>query len=59
MPGAPDGEIPSIQPMAALFEQTVFVFEDILVQMLMEKCRITPQMMERRHTNLDGYMNLD
>ncbi|MGI6778437.1 MAG: sugar isomerase [Acetivibrionales bacterium] len=58
-PGAPNGEIPSIQPMAALFEQTLLVFEDIIIQLLMEKCNITPAMMERRHTNLDGYMDLD
>ena len=58
-PGAPDGEIPSIQPMAALFEQTIFVFEDIIIQMLMERCGITAEQMARRHTNLDGYMDLD
>ena len=57
--GAPDGEIPSIQPMAALFEQTIFVFEDIIIQMLMERCNITEAQMQRRHTNLDGYMDLD
>ena len=54
-----EGEIPSIQPMASLFEQTLFVFEDIIVQLLMEKLKIMPQQMERRHTNLDGYMDLD
>lgn len=58
-PGAPEGEIPSIQPMAALFEQTIFVFEDIMIQMLMERCQITAEEMARRHTNLDGYMDLD
>ena len=54
-----EGEIPSIQPMASLFEQTLFVFEDIIIQLLMEKLKITPQQMEHRHTNLDGYMDLD
>lgn len=57
-PGA-KGEIPSIQPMAALFEQTIFLLEDIIIQLLMEKLEITPEKMSRRHTNLDGYMNLD
>jgi 6-phospho-3-hexuloisomerase len=54
-----EGEIPSIQPMASLFEQTLLVFEDIVIQLLMEKLKITPEQMERRHTNLDGYMDLD
>lgn len=58
-PGAPDGEIPSIQPMAALFEQTIMVFEDIIIQLLMEKCDISAEQMARKHTNLDGYMDLD
>jgi len=57
-PGA-EGEIPSIQPMAALFEQTIFIFEDIIIQLLMEKLKITPQQMGKRHTNLDGYMKLN
>ena len=50
------GEIPSIQPMAALFEQTIFVLEDIIIQLLMEKVNITPEQMAKRHINLDGYM---
>jgi 6-phospho-3-hexuloisomerase len=53
------GEIPSIQPMAALFEQTIFVFEDIIVQLLMGKLGITPEQMAKRHTNLDGYMEFN
>ena len=51
-----EGEILSIQPMAALFEQTIFVFEDIIIQLLMEKLNITAEQMAKRHTNLDGYM---
>jgi len=51
-----EGEIPSIQPMAALFEQTIFVFEDILIMLLMERLKITAEQMAKRHTNLDGYM---
>ena len=57
-PGNPD-EIPSIQPMAALFEQAIFLFEDILIMLLMEKLDITPEKMARRHTNVDGYMSID
>ncbi len=49
-------EIPSVQPMAALFEQTLFVFEDIVIQLLMKKLGITAAQMATRHTNLDGYM---
>ena len=51
-----EGEIPSIQPMAALFEQTIFVLEDIIIQLLMEKLGISADQMAKRHTNLDGYM---
>lgn len=54
-----DGEISSIQPMAALFEQTVFVLEDIIVQLLMERLNITASQMAKRHTNLDGYMEFN
>jgi len=57
-PGNPD-EIPSIQPMAALFEQSVFLFEDILIMMLMEKLNISSRDMAKRHTNVDGYMSID
>jgi len=52
-------EIPSIQPMAALFEQTIFVFEDIIIQLLMKKLNITAEEMAKRHTNLDGYMDFN
>ena len=54
-----EGEIPSIQPMAALFEQTIFVLEDIIIQLLMEKLNITAEQMAKRHTNLDGYMEFN
>lgn len=54
-----EGEIPSIQPMAALFEQTVFVLEDIVIQLLMDKLGITAEQMATRHTNLDGYMQFN
>ena len=57
--GGRDYEIPSIQPMAALFEQAIFVFEDIVIQLLMEKLKITAGEMAKRHTNLDGYMDFN
>lgn len=52
-------EIPSIQPMAALFEQAIFVFEDIVIQLLMKRLGITSEQMAKRHTNLDGYMDFN
>lgn len=57
--GGRDYEIPSLQPMAALFEQTIFVFEDIVIQMLMKKLNITAEQMAKKHTNLDGYMDFN
>ena len=57
--GGRDYEIPSIQPMAALFEQAIFVFEDIVIQLLMKKLNITKEQMAKRHTNLDGYMDFN
>jgi len=52
-------EIPSIQPMAALFEQTIFVFDDLIIQLLMKRLKITAAKMAGRHTNLDGYMDFN
>ncbi len=57
--GGRDYEIASIQPMAALFEQTIFVFEDIIIQLLMKKLNITAEQMAKRHTNVDGYMDFN
>ena len=57
--GGRDYEIPSIQPMAALFEQTIFVFEDIIIQLLMKKLNVTAEQMAKRHTNVDGYMDFN
>ena len=57
--GGRNYEIPSIQPMAALFEQTIFVFEDIIIQLLMKKLNITKEQMAKRHTNVDGYMDFN
>ena len=57
--GGRNYEIPSIQPMAALFEQAVFVLEDIIIQLLMGKTGMTAEQMAKRHTNLDGYMEFN
>ena len=57
--GGRDYEIPSIQPMAALFEQTIFIYEDIIIQLLMKKLGISAEEMAKRHTNLDGYMDFN
>ena len=57
--GGRDYEIPSIQPMAALFEQAIFVLEDIIIQLLMKRLNITAEQMAKRHTNLDGYMEFN
>jgi len=49
-------EIQSIQPMASLLEQALFLFEDIVVLLLMEKRSVPPREMQKRHTNLEGVM---
>jgi 6-phospho-3-hexuloisomerase len=49
-------EIRSVQPMASLLEQALFLFEDIVVMLLIEKRGVKPEEMQRRHTNLEGVM---
>ncbi|HEY9594014.1 MAG TPA: sugar isomerase [Spirochaetia bacterium] len=49
-------EIRSIQPMASLLEQALFLFEDIVVMLLVEKRKVSMQEMQQRHTNLEGVM---
>ena len=49
-------ELPSIQPMASLLEQALFLFEDIVVMMIIEKRQISMSEMQHRHTNLEGVM---
>jgi len=49
-------EMRSIQPMASLLEQALFLFEDIVVMLLMEKRSVSSQEMQKRHTNLEGVM---
>jgi 6-phospho-3-hexuloisomerase len=42
--------------MASLLEQALFLFEDIVVMMLMEKRGVSTLEMQGRHTNLEGVM---
>ncbi|MFZ5861204.1 MAG: sugar isomerase [Spirochaetota bacterium] len=49
-------EIPSVQPMASLLEQSLFLFEDIIVMMLIEKRNVSRIEMQNQHTNLEGVM---
>lgn len=49
-------ELPSIQPMASLLEQALFLFEDIVVMLLIEKRGISMAEMQKSHTNLEGVM---
>ena len=49
-------EIRSIQPMASLLEQALFLFEDIVVMLLIEKRKVSMKEMQHRHTNLEGVM---
>ncbi len=49
-------EVKSVQPMASLLEQSLFLFEDIVVMLLIEKRGISMKEMQERHTNLEGVM---
>ncbi len=49
----PRGEVSSIQPMATQFEQSLQVFFDILILLLMQETSQTQDDMWRRHSNLD------
>ncbi len=42
--------------MASLLEQALFLFEDIVVMLLIEKRGVSMAEMQRRHTNLEGVM---
>lgn len=46
-------EATSIQPMGALFEQTLFLACDALILLLMEKTAENPERMFQRHANLE------
>lgn len=43
----------SIQPMGSLFEQSLFLFFDALVLILMEREKVTSDVMFTRHANLE------
>ena len=45
--------VPSEQLMGNLFEQTLFIFYDILVMMLREEMNIKPEEMVARHRNVE------
>jgi 6-phospho-3-hexuloisomerase len=47
-------EIKSIQPMASLLEQALFLFTDIVVMLLMERKGVSVESMQESHTNLEG-----
>jgi 6-phospho-3-hexuloisomerase len=49
-----DLEVPSIQPMASLLEQSMFLFTDIVTMMLIERYNVDIKEMHHRHTNLEG-----
>jgi len=51
--GGPE-EVKSIQPMASLLEQALFLFTDIVVMLLMERKGISVESMQKSHTNLEG-----
>jgi 6-phospho-3-hexuloisomerase len=50
-------EVKSIQPMASLLEQSLLLFTDIVVMLLIERNKIDIKEMHRRHTNLEGIGN--
>ncbi|GMO53660.1 MAG: SIS domain-containing protein [Termitinemataceae bacterium] len=47
-------EVKSIQPMASLLEQSMFLFTDIVIMLLIERNKIDVQAMHKRHGNLEG-----
>src|SRR3984893_1203451 len=47
-------EVKSIQPMASLLEQALFLFVDIVAMLLMERKGVTAESMQESHTNLEG-----
>lgn len=51
--GGPE-EVPSVQPMASLLEQALFLFTDIVVILLIERKGVSVQAMQEHHTNLEG-----
>jgi len=51
-----DLEVPSIQPMSTLLEQSMFLLTDIITMMLIERNSIDIDKMHKRHTNLEGLL---
>ena len=49
-------EVPSVQPMASLLEQSLLLFEDIVVMLLMDQLEISSTEMEERCADLEGVM---
>ncbi|MDR3210836.1 MAG: sugar isomerase [Planctomycetota bacterium] len=47
-------ETPSVQPMASLLEQALFLFVDIVAMLLIERKQVSMAEMQFRHTNLEG-----
>jgi 6-phospho-3-hexuloisomerase len=45
--------VPTLQPARSLFEQSLFLFLETAVLMLMEKLRIPRETLDRRHANLE------
>ena len=51
-----DSEVPSIQPMSTLLEQSMFLLTDIITMMLIDRNNIDIDKMHKRHTNLEGLL---
>jgi len=50
---AKEGDIKSVQPMGNLFEQSLLIYLDICIILLMEKLDIDAETMFKRHANLE------
>lgn len=50
---AKEGDFKSIQPMGNLFEQSLLLYLDIIIMMLMEKKQMTSEQMFKNHANLE------
>lgn len=46
-------EIESIQPMKSLFEQSLLLFSDITIMLLISKKKLDVRKIEYRHANLE------
>jgi 6-phospho-3-hexuloisomerase len=47
------GQVDSVQPMGSLFEQCLLLLSDIIILLLMDRQRISPEEMFARHANLE------